>query len=143
MLTFEAATPRAPRLCRVLLFGSGAVGKSPLAIQVCIKRKTPTHPANYHTSSLSFHIILRAPSMTQPLKTTTRSDVWLTKSWSIYTSPTSLDSLTIQSYGNHTFVPAIVSCSSMISPQPIRFERSARSRSTSVRSGLINTFRSS
>ena len=82
MLTFKAATPRAgaPRLCRVLLFGSGAVGKSPLAIQVCIKCGTLIHPTNSQTSSLSFHIILRAPSMTQPLKTTTRSDVWLMKS---------------------------------------------------------------
>ncbi len=36
-LAFEAPIPRveAPRLCKILLFGSGAVGKSPLALQVC------------------------------------------------------------------------------------------------------------
>ena len=41
ILDFEAAEPRAeaPWLCKVLLFGSGAVGKSPLALQVCNGRE--------------------------------------------------------------------------------------------------------
>ena len=41
-LAFEAAKPRAeaPWLCKVLLFGSGAVGKSPLALQVCNGRES-------------------------------------------------------------------------------------------------------
>ena len=41
ILAFEAAIPRAeaPWLCKMLLFGSGAVGKSPLVLQVCNGRE--------------------------------------------------------------------------------------------------------
>ncbi len=51
VLAFEAAIPRAeaPRLCKVSLFGSGAVGKSPLVIQVCDGREKSNDSTNFST----------------------------------------------------------------------------------------------
>ena len=49
VLAFEAAIPQAeaPRLCKVSLFGSGAVGKSPLVLQVCDGRENSNDSANF------------------------------------------------------------------------------------------------
>lgn len=74
-LALEAAITRAeaPRLCKVLLFGSGAVGKSPLVLQVCNGRESSNHSTNFQTKSLSPHNM--STSMTQPLKTHTGNGV--------------------------------------------------------------------
>lgn len=139
---FEAAIPQAeaPRLCKVLLFGSGAVGKSPLVLQVCSGRENSSHSTNLQTKSLSPHILMRTTSMTQRLKTNTGNGVWLTRSSSIWILPISPGSWNIQSYGNNTFVPVIVSCLYIVSHRAVRSKRFARSRSTFSASDMKSTF---
>lgn len=84
-LAFEAPIPRAeaPRLYKVLLFDSGAVGKSPLVLQVCNERGDVNQSTNLQTKGLSPHSLLGTASMTLPLKTHTGNGARLTRSSSI------------------------------------------------------------